>query len=103
MYVSKYFNLGSVVVTDRINEAMKESRRFTMEIIVDLQRYCIKDWGNLLSEEDMKANDEALKDPDDLYILAAYQTCKGKVYIITNRISENPGDNATTICFPDER
>lgn len=34
---------------------------------------------------------------------AAYKTCRGKIYIITNRISEIAGDNATTICFSDER
>lgn len=102
MYVSKYFNLGNLVVTNGIHEAMKESKRFTLEIGVDLQRYSVKDWG-ILCEEDKQINDEALKNPEDLYILAAYQTCKGKVHIITNRISENPGDNATTICFPDER
>lgn len=103
MYVSKYFHLGNVVVTNSIHEAMKESRRFTIEISLSLQRYCIRDWGNLLSEDDKKANDEAWKYPDDLYILAAYQTCRGKVHIITNRISKNPGDNATTVCFPNER
>lgn len=31
------------------------------------------------------------------------KTCKGKIYIITERISEYAGNNATTICFPDER
>ena len=102
MYVSKYFNLGNIVVTNGIHEAMKESKRFTLEIGVDLQRYSVKDWG-ILSEKDKQINDEALKYPEDLHILAAYQTCKGRIYIITNRISENPGDNATTICFPDER
>lgn len=102
MYVSKYFNLGKIVVTRGIHEAMEESKRFTLEIGVDLQRYSIKDWGNLC-EEDKRINDEALKYPEDLHILAAYQTCRGKVYVITNRISENPGDNATIVCFPDER
>ena len=50
-----------------------------------------------------KTNEDALQYPDDLYLLAAYQTCKGKIYIITERISENAGDNATTLCFSDER
>ena len=52
-----------------------------------------------------KTNDicQALQYPDDLYLLGAYKTCKGKIYIITNRISEKAGDNATTVCFPDER
>ena len=102
MYASKYFNLGNIMLTNRICESMKESRRFTLEIIVDLQRYCIKDWGDLC-EEDKEINNDALKIPEDLYILAAYQTCKGRIFIITNRISEKPGDNATTVCFPDER
>ena len=50
-----------------------------------------------------KTNEEALNYPDDLYLLGAYDTSKGKIWIITNRISEKAGDNATTVCFPDER
>lgn len=38
-----------------------------------------------------------------LAIICAYNTSKGRIWIITNRISETPGDNATTVCFPDER
>lgn len=102
MCASKYFNMGNLVVTSGIYEAMKESKRFTLDVGICLQRYGIKDWGDL-SEEDKRMDDEALMDLDDLYILAAYQTCRGRVCIITNRISENPGDNATTICFSDER
>ncbi len=41
--------------------------------------------------------------PDDLYVMGAYDTSKGKIWIITNRISEKARDNATTVCFPDER
>lgn len=102
MFVSKYFNLGRVVVTNGINEAMKENDRFAVEVNLSLQRYCVKDWGNL-DEEDKQTNEDALNYPDDLYLLAAYETCKGKIWIITNRISENAGDNATTVCFPNER
>lgn len=94
--------MGKIVVTNRINEAMKENRKFVVEVNLCLQRYAVKDWGNL-DEEDKQTNEDALQYPDDLYLLAAYQTCKGKIWIITNRISENVGDNATTICFPDER
>lgn len=102
MFVSKYFNLGRVVVTNGINEAMKENDRFAVEVNLSLQRYCVKDWGNL-DEEDKQTNEDALNYPDDLYLFAAYETCKGKIWIITNRISENAGDNATTVCFSDER
>jgi hypothetical protein len=101
MFTSKYFNMGKVVVTCGINEAM-ENERFTLEISLALKRYAVKDWGDL-SLSDQEINNDALQNPDDLYLLAAYQTCKGKIYIITNRISENPGDNSTIVCFPEER
>lgn len=94
--------MGKVVVTRRISEYMKENEKFATEVYLCLQRYAVKDWGNL-DANDKQANDNALNYPEDLYLLAAYQTCKGKIWIITNRISEKAGDNATTVCFPDER
>lgn len=102
MFISKYFNLGKVVCTATLNNAMSENKQFASEVMSALQKYCNKDWGDLC-EEDKQINDDALQYPEDLYLLAAYKTCKGKIYIITERISENAGDNATTICFPDER
>lgn len=102
MFTSKYFNLGKVVCTATLNNAMSENKQFASEVMSALQKYCNKDWGDLC-EEDKQINEDALQYPDDLYLLAAYKTCKGKIYIITNRISENAGDNATTLCFPDER
>lgn len=71
MFVSKYFNMGKVVVTHRVNEAMTENSRFAAEVNLSLQRYALKDWGNL-DDEDKQTNEEALKYPDDLYLLAAY-------------------------------
>ena len=102
MITSKFFNIGKVVVTHGINEAMKENSRFAVEVSLSLQRYAVKDWGNI-SDGDKQTNEDALQYPDDLYLLAAYQTCEGKIWIITDRISENAGDNATTVCFPSER
>lgn len=102
MITSKFFNIGKVVVTKSIDELMKENRKFAVEVTLSLQRYAVKDWENL-DAEDKQINDEALNYPDDLYLLGAYKTSKGKIYIITNRISEKAGDNATTVCFPDER
>lgn len=102
MYKSKFFNVGKVVVTKGINEAMAENQKFALEVSLCLQRYAVKDWGNL-DEEDKQTNENALQYSDDLYLLAAYETCKGKIWIITNRISEIAGDNATTVCFPSER
>ena len=85
MLTSKFFNIRKVVVTHGMNEAMKENSRFAAEVNLSLQRYAVKDWGNL-SDDDKQANEESLKYPDDLYLLAAYETCKGKIWIITNKI-----------------
>ena len=102
MFSSKYFNMGKVVCTATLHNAMSENSRFAKEVIMAINRYSNKEWGEL-SEDDQQVNEDALQYPDDLYLLGAYKTCKGKIYIITNRISENAGDNATTVCFPDER
>lgn len=102
MITSKFFNMGQIVVTRRINEYMSADRKFATEINLCLRRFVVKDWGDL-DEEDKQTNEDALQYPDDLYLLGAYQTSKGKIWIITNRISEKAGDNATTVCFPDER
>ena len=102
MITSKYFNVGKIVVTGGIDAVMRENSRFAAEINLSLQRYIVKDWGDL-SENDKQVNEDALQYPDDLYLLAAYQTCEGKIYIITNRITENAGENGTTVCFSNER
>ena len=68
MLTSKFFNMGKVVVvTHGINETMKENSRFAAEVNLSLQRYAVKDWGNL-DDEDKQTNEEALKYPDDLYL-----------------------------------
>lgn len=94
--------MGQIVVTKSINDLMAAEQKFAVEVTVALQRYVVKDWGNL-DDEDKQTNEEALNYPDDLYVIGAYETSKGKIWIITNRISEKAGDNATTVCFPDER
>ena len=94
--------MGQVVVTRSINDLMAAEQKFAVEVTVALQRFAVKDWGDM-DAEDKQTNEDALNYPDDLYLLGAYKTCKGKIYIITNRISEKAGDNATTVCFPDER
>lgn len=94
--------MGQVVTTRSINNLMAVEQKFAVEVTVALQRFAVKDWGNL-DDEDKQTNEEALRHPDDLYVMGAYDTSKGKIWIITNRISETPGDNATTVCFPDER
>ena len=73
-----------------------------LKVTIALQRYAVKDWGNL-DDEDKKTNEEALNYPDDLYLLGAYNTSKGKIWIITNRVSEKARDNITRVSKPHER
>lgn len=101
MFASKYFNVGQVVVTRGINGVMMENERFAVEVGLCLKRYCVKDFGNI-SEEDIQTNEEALKYPEDLYLFGSYQTCVGKIWIITN-VTETVGMNVTTVLLPDER
>lgn len=101
MFASKYFDVGQIVVTHGINNVMMENERFAVEVALSLRRFCIKDFGNL-SEEDIQTNEESLKHPEDLYLLGAYQTSVGKIWIITNA-TEMVGKKITTVLFPDER
>ena len=102
MFKSVYFDLGHVVVTNGINNMMMENKEFSDEVLISLKRFCTKDWGDIC-EDDAMVNESALEYPDDLYLLGAYQTSLGKIWIITERISEVLGDNGTTILFPSER
>lgn len=101
MFESKYFNIGMLAFTHAVNDTIAENTQFAKDVVSSIKRYIDKDWGEI-SYEDKEVNDEALKFPDNLYLFAAYKTCKGKIYIITNRKSEIAGDNATTVLFPDE-
>ena len=102
MITSKYFDMGQIVVTRSINDYMNVDGKFATEINLCLRRFAVKDWGEL-DKEDKQTNEEALQYPDDLYLMGAYQTSKGKIWIITNRISATEVINVTTVCFPEER
>ena len=76
MFSSKYFNMGKVVCTATLHNTMSENSRFAKEVIMAINRYSNKDWGEL-TEDDQQVNEDALQYPDDLYLLGAYKTCKG--------------------------
>lgn len=95
MINSKYFSLGQVVMTHKVNDTIAENRDFLKDVIASLHRHCNKDWG-CMPEEDKALNDEAVKTGMDR-IFSAYMTCKGKIYIITEA-----DRSATTILFPED-
>ena len=51
MFSSKYFTLGSQVVSQKISIELLENKLFAIEIFKALERFCDKDWGEM-GEED---------------------------------------------------
>lgn len=92
----KHFEFGKVVMTIGISEAIDRSEQFAKDVLSALERYAKCDWSDMEYEEDKIMNDEAIETGEDR-IFATYNTCKGKIYIITEW-----DRSYTTILFPDE-
>lgn len=60
---------------------MLNDESFKKEVLEAFSRYLRTDWGEMC-EEDKQMNDEAIENGNGR-ILSAYETTKGKVYIIT--------------------
>lgn len=89
------FNLGKIIATRSILDTMENNDKFYTEVMVAMNRYIKCDWGNLC-DEDKEINDRAVKNDDDR-ILAAYNTSKGRIWIITEW-----DRSCTTVLFPNE-
>lgn len=88
--------MGKMLVATRgIKTETDATPAFMQEVLTALSRFKKKDWGEM-SEDDKAANDSALLHGDDR-VFAAYETSKGKVYIITEY-----DRSATTILFAHE-
>lgn len=81
-------------MTNGITNAALNNEPFFHEILAALNRYTMKDWGDLC-EEDKAINEDALIHGDR--ILAKYETSKGPIYIITEW-----DRSTTTVLFTDE-
>lgn len=89
------FELGQVVCTNGIAEAMKKDRDLYLFILDTLyKKYSKCDWGDTC-EEDVRSNNEAVKNGER--ILAVYMYGDTKIWIITEW-----DRSATTILFPEE-
>ncbi len=86
------FELGKLVVTDKIANAMKDND-FTLEMNRAFTKYNNREWGEV--KEPYK-NDMALINEDDK-IIAKYTTSKGAIYIRTEC-----DRSLTTISFVEE-
>lgn len=86
------FRLGKTVATPRALEALMFAGQSPTEFV---DRHVRGDWGDL-SDDDRKANEQALIDGDRL--LSAYHTSKGtKIWVITEA-----DRSVTTILLPDD-
>lgn len=88
------FNLGRFVKTIGIDNAIKEDENYFKELIKCVEKYIQCDWGDLC-DEDKQSNEDALKYGER--ILGAYNTSKGKVYLITEW-----DRSVTTLLFANE-
>lgn len=89
------FELGKIVMTRSINEAISESATFSRFVVDSLIRYIQSDWGNMCSE-DAEMNNLAVINNDDR-IVAKYNFKSNNIYIITEY-----DRSVTTILFVDE-
>lgn len=85
---------GILCLTDSINSLMLNDSAFYADLLTAISRYKTYDWGEI-SPADKHSNDQALFSGDR--ILAAYPTCQGTIWIITEA-----DRSTTTILFPAE-
>ncbi len=88
------FNIGNVYMSRGIADTISRNEKFSKEVLDCFNKYIMGCWGNLV-EEDIKANDMAIKNGDR--ILEAYNISQGKIYIITEA-----DRSSTTILFANE-
>lgn len=89
------FELGQIVCSIGIQQAMHSSPSFLVDVQNSLHMYEQGYWG-ALSEADRQANEESLIANDEL--LGCYHTCRGDICILTEW-----NHKVTTIFFPDEK
>lgn len=90
------FDLGKQFVTQGVKNILG-GVGICNELLNALDRYTKCDWGDI-SEEDKALNDKAVETGEGR-ILAAYETSKEKVWIITDFGDEG---NVTTMLLPEE-
>lgn len=100
--LNECLNRNTVVMTNGINEAMKENSKLSNEIKKCLDRHFNNDFGDLV-EEDINANLLGVSsDLKEDRVLSKYSTSSGNIYIITELYNYEGIDILTTILFCNE-
>lgn len=84
--------------TKAIAEKATASELFKMEVIIALGRFYRQDWGDI-ANEDVEVNNTAVKYRD--FILAAYETSEGKIWITADGTQEKEY-KIVTVLFPSD-
>ena len=90
------FDLGKQVMTQGVKNILNDVK-ICKELLDAFERYTKCDWGDI-PDEDKALNDEAVRTGEGR-TLAAYNTSKEKVWIITDFGDEG---NVTTMLLPEE-
>lgn len=90
------FTLGQIVATRAIHDDIVDNSKFAKEVLDCLRRYANADFSDMEHQEDIDMNITAIKTGDDR-IFATYNTCLGKIYIITEW-----DRSVTTILYPSD-
>lgn len=101
MYKTDCVNYGTIIISDGVNAIMLKDKTFTRAVTTALLRFCRNDWG-CVSRDAKKRNEGSIGNPDDLYLFGIYKTCKGKIHIITDKATDNTGNNVTSILWAEE-
>ena len=89
--VQRYFSI-------EVNSLTAKDGKFQREVYGAMHRFKSLDWGDV-SEADTESNNEAVKTFS--MVLGAYNTSKGKIWIIAESSTGNEYDRLTVL-FPNE-
>ncbi len=89
--VQRYFSI-------EVNSLTAKDGKFQREVYEAMRRFKSLDWGDV-SETDTESNNEAVKTFS--MVLGAYNTSKGKIWIIAESSTGNEYDRLTVL-FPNE-
>jgi len=89
-------DLGRVVTTRGVHEAMREDREFARLVDKSLRRHANGDWGDTKGS-DRRMNDQAFKNGNDRIFSVYEGGPEGKIWIITEW-----DRSVTTVMFPSE-
>lgn len=90
------FTKATIYYTRAVAEEIKHNKAFSTQVLFAIRRFYCQDWGDT-SAEDKAVNEDALKYKD--FILAAYATCKGRLWITAESTDKTEYD-IITVLFP---